>query len=161
MLLVVLALLAGAAPAEAVWRPRWWPAWVPAGTGQAGVIIRLARQRLYVHDGARGWTHFPVSTGAQWGTPRGTFRIVSKVKQPSWHYRGQTVPGGVPANPLGAVWMGLGPTWWKGAPIGIHGTNAPRLIGTPVSKGCIRMFNRDAVRLFRMVPVGTPVYILR
>ena len=47
----------GAAPASAAvkrrvpWRPRWWPAAMPAGTGRAGVVIRLSQQRLYVHDG--------------------------------------------------------------------------------------------------------------
>lgn len=144
-----------------VWRPNWWPSWLPAGSGRAGVVIRLSQQRLYVHDGRRGWTHFPVATGAYNATPRGTFRIVSKVRQPSWSYRGRFVPGGVPANPLGVCWMGLSmPRAWRGAPIGIHGTNAPWLIGQPVSRGCIRMYNRDALKLFGLVPHGTPVYII-
>lgn len=151
-----------AAPVQtAVWRPAWWPSWLSAGAGRAAVVIRISRQRLYVHDGHRGWTHFPVATGAHNATPRGTFRIVSKVRQPSWSYRGRFVPGGVPENPLGVCWMGLSsPRGWRGAPIGIHGTNAPWLIGQPVSRGCIRMYNRDALKLFRMVPRGCAVYIL-
>lgn len=143
------------------WRPKWWPAAMPAGTGRAGIVIRLSQQRLYVHDGYRGWTWFYVSTGAGWGTPQGWYRVISKVPRPSWTYRGQHVPGGVPANPLGACWLGLGmPSWWKGAPVGIHGTNTPWVIGRPVTRGCIRLRNQDALRLYRMVPVGTPVWIL-
>lgn len=42
---------------------------------------------------------------------------------------------------------------------GIHGTNNPRSIGTSVSHGCIRMRNEDIETLFRIVEVGTPVYI--
>lgn len=42
---------------------------------------------------------------------------------------------------------------------GIHGTNNPRSIGTSVSHGCIRMRNEDIETLFRIVDVGTPVYI--
>ena len=42
---------------------------------------------------------------------------------------------------------------------GIHGTNKPETIGRSVSHGCIRVRNEDIELLYRMVPVGTPVYI--
>ena|SRR5687767_8330623 len=42
---------------------------------------------------------------------------------------------------------------------GIHGTNNPASIGQSVSHGCIRVRNEDIELLYRMVPVGTPVYI--
>ena len=143
-----------------VWRPRWWPRAMPAGTGRAGIVIRLRQQRLYLHDGRKLWTHFPISTGADYSTPQGWYRVVSKVRRPSWTYNGMHVPGGVAENPLGVCWLGLGmPRWWRGAPIGMHGTNAPWLIGRPVSRGCIRMRNRDALKLYRTVPVGCPVWI--
>ena len=83
------------------------------------------------------------------------------MRYPAWNYKDQHVPGGVPGNPLGVCWLGLGmPRWWHGAPVGMHGTNAPWAIGRPVSKGCIRLHNLNALRLYRMVPVGTPVYIV-
>lgn len=41
----------------------------------------------------------------------------------------------------------------------IHGTNEIDSIGEPVSHGCVRMYNEDIERVYRMVPVGTPVYI--
>jgi lipoprotein-anchoring transpeptidase ErfK/SrfK len=132
-----------------------------AGTGRAGVVIRVSQQRLYVHDGYRGWTWFKVSTGARYGTPRGWSRVVSKQMYPSWRYQGAFVPGGVPANPLGVCWLGLGmPPGWRGAPVGLHGTNTPWVIGRPVTHGCVRLHNADALRLYRMVPLGTPVWIL-
>ena len=150
-----------ASRARRPWRPRWWPAWLSAGAGVPAVLIRLSPQKLYVHDGRRGWTWFWISTGAGYSTPRGTYRIVSKVPHPTWTYRGQTIPGGTRANPLGVYWLGLGmPRWWTGAPIGMHGTNAPWLIGQPASRGCIRMRNRDVLKLARMVPVGCRVYIV-
>ena len=43
--------------------------------------------------------------------------------------------------------------------VGIHGTSLPSLIGTAVSNGCIRMYNRDIVRLSRLVRPGTPLTI--
>ncbi len=42
----------------------------------------------------------------------------------------------------------------------IHGTPEEGLIGTPASHGCIRMKNRDVIKLFNAVPVGTLVEIL-
>ncbi len=41
---------------------------------------------------------------------------------------------------------------------GIHGTNQPWVIGTKASHGCIRMYNRDVLKLFPQVPMGTMVY---
>ncbi len=39
----------------------------------------------------------------------------------------------------------------------IHGTSQPWAIGTRVSAGCIRMYNRDVLELFPQVPLGTMV----
>jgi len=41
----------------------------------------------------------------------------------------------------------------------IHGTPEERLIGKRASHGCIRMKNRDIVKLFNLVKRGTPVQI--
>ena len=42
---------------------------------------------------------------------------------------------------------------------GIHGTDAPTSIGRAASHGCVRLRNEDAELLYRIVPLGTPVYI--
>jgi len=42
----------------------------------------------------------------------------------------------------------------------IHGTHEEGLIGTPASKGCIRMKNADVINLFQRIEVGTFVIIL-
>jgi hypothetical protein len=42
---------------------------------------------------------------------------------------------------------------------GIHGTDNPTSIGRSVSHGCIRVRNEDIETLFRIVAVGTPVYV--
>ena len=41
----------------------------------------------------------------------------------------------------------------------IHGTHEEGLIGQKASDGCIRMFNKDVIYLFKIVPKGTKVYI--
>jgi lipoprotein-anchoring transpeptidase ErfK/SrfK len=147
-------------PARQVgWRPRWWP--VGLRTDRPVIVIRLRQQRLYLQDGRKKFMAFSVSTGAGRPTPRGFYQIVEKIRRPAWTYKGHHVPGGIPGNPLGVCWMGLGmPRWWTGAPIGMHGTNAPWVIGHPASHGCIRLRNEDALRLYRLVPVGCPVCII-
>jgi lipoprotein-anchoring transpeptidase ErfK/SrfK len=41
----------------------------------------------------------------------------------------------------------------------LHGTDNPASIGRSVSHGCVRLRNEDIAELYRMVDVGTPVYI--
>ena len=47
----------------------------------------------------------------------------------------------------------------RGGEYAIHGTNNPASIGGFVSYGCIRMHNRDIRELYRMVDIGTPVFV--
>jgi lipoprotein-anchoring transpeptidase ErfK/SrfK len=49
--------------------------------------------------------------------------------------------------------------WPAGGFVGIHGTDQPDLLPGRVSHGCIRMRNRDIVRLGQLMGVGTPVTI--
>jgi lipoprotein-anchoring transpeptidase ErfK/SrfK len=70
------------------------------------------------------------------------------------------MPGG-PGNPLGARALYLftkdrGDTFLR-----IHGTNAPRTIGTRVSNGCARLINSHMIHLYDQIPLGAPVYLRR
>ena len=58
-------------------------------------------------------------------------------------------------NPLGVAWLGLNCGF-----VGLHGTNSPKMIGRNASHGCVRHKNEDIKKLFTLVPVGTPVYIV-
>jgi len=49
--------------------------------------------------------------------------------------------------------------WPAGGYIGIHGTDQPDLIPGRISHGCIRLRNKDLLRLNRLLPVGTPITI--
>jgi hypothetical protein len=61
------------------------------------------------------------------------------------------IPPG-PRNPVGLCWIGLSLRGY-----GIHGSPNPELIGKTGSHGCFRLANWDALRLSRMVRIGTPV----
>jgi len=51
--------------------------------------------------------------------------------------------------------------WPGGGVVGIHGTNQPGLIPGRPSHGCIRVRNDQIRRLARLMPIGTPVHVLR
>ncbi|MFN3322623.1 MAG: L,D-transpeptidase [Bryobacteraceae bacterium] len=99
---------------------------------------------------------YPIGVGkAATPSPSGRYRIISRVVNPYYHRDGKTIPPG-PRNPVGTRWMGLSLRGY-----GIHGTNNPGSIGKQVSLGCIRMHNKHAEELFRMVQVGDPVQFYR
>ncbi len=141
------------------------PAVTPARFGPA-VVIRRGSKRLTLFRGSgpgpmRAVASFPIATGmAAYPTPLGSFRIVTKQRNPWWYppptgwaAGAKPIPPG-PGNPLGTRWMGLN----VGA-VGIHGTPDAASIGYSASHGCIRMRVWEAEWLFERVEVGTPVFI--
>ena len=125
--------------------------------------------------------------GARMGsyqTPPGWHRITEKIgdNEPEgrvFRSRGVTdkiwKPGDVPAEDLVLtrifIMEGLEPGVNRGKDaegfvvdslqrfIYIHGTNDVERLGEPSSKGCIRLDNKDIIRLFDVIPMGTLVYI--
>ena len=49
--------------------------------------------------------------------------------------------------------------WPNGGVVGLHGTDQPELIPGRPSHGCIRLRNADIARLWRLLPLGTPLWI--
>jgi len=97
----------------------------------------------------------PVGIGApSTPTPPGRFWIREKFRT------------GDPDGPYGPVAFGSSDysvlsDWPGGGVIGIHGTGEPALIPGRPSHGCIRLRNAAARRLWRLLPVGTPLLIGR
>jgi lipoprotein-anchoring transpeptidase ErfK/SrfK len=117
------------------------------------IIVSIADRKLAVIENGRIVKIYPAAVGADaTPSPVGSFKIVNRVKDPTWYGpKGQIVPAGK-ANPLGDRWMGLSRKGY-----GIHGTNNQRSIGHNVSHGCIRMRKADVEELFEIVRVGDVV----
>lgn len=98
---------------------------------------------------------YVVSTGENLTTPVGTFKIEEKLISPPWYKVGAIVEPGAPEYELGSRWMGL-----SAAGYGIHGTSDESSIGRHITKGCVRMRNKDAEELYAIVPSGTEVTII-
>ncbi len=144
--------------------------WIlPDAESYDGIIINLSEMRLYyffTQKGSKLVRTFPIGIGSQGNnTPEGTFTIVEKTVNPSWHVPEsirkvhpelQKIEPPGPENPLGthALRLSLGS-------ILIHGTHRPYGVGRKVSHGCIRLYPEDIPKLFQLVPLKTKVTIVR
>lgn len=133
--------------------------WVPRSTlgGYTAVRSRLVvdRSRLTATLWRHGRRVFraPVGVGApSTPTPAGDFYVRDQLHKYRSPFYGP-VAFGTSARSPGVT------DWPAGGFVGIHGTSRPDLIPGRISHGCIRMSNRDILRLARLMPVGTPVRI--
>jgi lipoprotein-anchoring transpeptidase ErfK/SrfK len=107
------------------------------------ITVDTRERKLELFRNGSLYKTYPVSVGSpSTPTPKGNFRIINKDDNP-W------------GPQFGVKWLGL-----SYPHIGIHGTDHPESIGQAVSEGCIRMYNRDILELYHMLPLGTPVQVV-
>jgi L,D-transpeptidase YbiS len=106
------------------------------------------------------------SGGRVWvfDTPRGRFQVLSKLanpvwRKPDWAFVEEGEP--IPKDPGDRLEYGsLGEyALYFGNGYMIHGTLYERLLGRPVSHGCVRLGREPLREVYRQAPLGTPVYI--
>jgi len=118
------------------------------------IVVSIPDRKLAVMENDRIIRTFEVAVGApKTPSPAGTFKVVNRIENPTWYYKGKIVGPGT-NNPVGTRWIGLSEHGY-----GIHGTNAPSSIGKNASHGCIRLRNADVEQLFKLVAVGDEVEI--
>ena len=140
-------------------RPNGSKGWVPrAALGHLKLLttaLEIDKRRLkgrLFEDGREIWTA-SIGIGAA-GTPTPSGRYWIRERLPN-------LGGNAAYGPLAfgtAAYSRLS-EWPGGGVIGIHGTNAPGLIPGRPSHGCIRVPNARIVKLDKLMPVGTPVWI--
>jgi len=119
------------------------------------LVISLSDKRMAVVDHGAVRKIYTVAVGKpSTPSPIGTFRVISRVANPTYSHKGKVVPPGA-GNPVGNRWIGLSEKGY-----GIHGTNAPASIGKAASHGCIRMNRLDLDDLFAMLKTGEAVEIV-
>ncbi len=94
-------------------------------------------------------------------TPSGRWQVESggKLIKPTWTDpdTGKTYVGNDPDYPLGSRWIaieGIDDATRPRTGFAIHGTKDPGSIGTRSSRGCIRLFNGDAVEVYNLLYGG-------
>ena len=138
-------------------RPNGRTGWVPAESLNVKpirkeIVIDRSKRSLELRTAGRVEFHTRVAVGAHgMETPLGLFYVVAKFR---------------PTAPvLGAFAFETSAysklsEWPGGGIVGLHGTDAPSLLGQAVSHGCIRVANEAILRLRDLVPVGTPILIV-
>ncbi len=119
------------------------------------VVVDKSQNVLFLKRNGEVVKTYGVSTGSDGSTPVGTFKIINKLKNPTWFRTGAVIPPDSPENILGSRWMGFDEKGY-----GIHGTRAPDKIGEQVTLGCVRMHNADVEELYDIIPVGTEVIVI-
>lgn len=171
--LAVLALTTVGASAQSAWD--WGGGSAVGGSGATSVrfpgnhatgqiIASFSDRRLYLITGPGQAISYPIAIPRQQSRWQGVLPVTDKRINPSWTPTPtmiaenprlpRWVPGGHPMNPLGVRALYLGSSAYR-----IHGTDAPWTIGQPVSKGCIRMYNKDVIDLYNRVRLGTKVTV--
>ncbi len=128
------------------------------------VVVSFADRRLYFINKPGQAISYPIAAPMDKARWSGTLHVSSKRVNPGWTPTPQMrrenpslpahVAGGHPRNPLGPRALYLGSTLYR-----IHGTDAPWTVGQDVSRGCVRLYNRDIVDLYPRVRVGAKVIV--
>ena len=117
------------------------------------LVVNRKRQHATLSKNGRKIWSAPVGVGkSSTPTPKGNFWIREKFK---------TGDAGGIYGPMafGTSDYSVLSDWPGGGVIGIHGTNQPGLIPGNPSHGCIRVKNDDLKKLWKLLPVGTPLLI--
>ncbi|MFZ0425471.1 MAG: L,D-transpeptidase [Xanthobacteraceae bacterium] len=137
-------------------QPTFYRTLQPVGT----IIVDKLQHFLYLIRPNNVALRYGIGVGSQCKDLVGLRHIASVTEWPEWQpppdllkRNPPAMPGG-PGNPLGARLLALDDGSSR-----IHGTNAPRTIGSSVSFGCIRLANDDIVDLSSRVQASTPVVV--
>ena len=132
------------------------------------IVIDTSERYLYFITGPGTALRYGIAVGREGYQWEGSMKVTKKREWPDWRptrsmrqaaqKRGKplpkVVPGG-PKNPLGARAIYLGRSEYR-----IHGTTAPKSIGTAASSGCIRMLNEHVIDLYDRVDLRARVVVL-
>jgi L,D-transpeptidase-like protein len=137
---------------------------------QTTVVINLTEQTAYLLEGGRIAFISPIASGKEgWGTPTGSFRVISKdLNHRSGNFGLVTDSYGRIINPNATPGSYVPPGCrYSPAPMPYFmefrkyvGMHAGFLPGYPASHGCVRMPRDLAAEFFARVHVGTPVSVI-
>lgn len=128
------------------------------------ILVVLRERYLYYYKNTKLVKKYRCAIGMPGhATPRGTFKVIAKNPHPAWRNPGsawaRTMPGYIAPgfyNPLG-----LRALYINSPGIRIHGTAKTWSMGQAASHGCVRLTNANIVKLYPLIPVGTPVIIVK
>lgn len=145
-------------------------------SGQSYIVINTTDNRFFLYKNKKLIREGLCSSGANkilqtekknylFKTPKGKFSITGKRKNPYWHRSDwDFIEQGIPVPPKDD------PSRWEEGVLGdyaldlvdgymIHGTIWKRLMGMPVTHGCVRLGDEDLEIVYNTLNIGSKVYI--
>jgi lipoprotein-anchoring transpeptidase ErfK/SrfK len=131
------------------------------------LVVSLTQRRVYLYKKNKLVTSYGICIGmSSYKTPTGKHRVARKAKNPVWRNPGSGWSKGMAESisgaggPLGkaALYLTKG---GRDQGIRFHGTAKSWSIGKAQSHGCMRLKNSDVVKLYKQVPVGTWVTVVK
>ena len=118
------------------------------------LVVNRRSLRLTLFKGGRRIFSAPVGVGKRGTeTPAGRFWVREKFRVRGAPFYGPYAIGTSAYSPNLTDWP-------NGGVVGLHGTSLPNLIPGRPSHGCVRLRNPNITKLYRLLPLGTPVRIL-
>ncbi len=134
--------------------------------GPFHALVDKSDHEMYVCLGDVFVCDFRVALGMDGRTPTGKWLVINHLTNPNWvdPQTGKRWLADDPQNPIGEYWIGL-----KGLEgeakdqegYGIHGTIDEASIGQDVSMGCVRLANRDAAVVYKLLVPGRSTVVIR
>ena len=125
----------------------------PYSTVDTHLVVDRARLRATLYRAGQIVFSAPVGVGTgAWPTPAGEFAVRSELTRYASPFYGPISFGTTARSAVLTDWP-------DGGFVGVHGTDEPWLLPGRVSHGCIRLRNRDILRLEPLLPIGTPLTI--
>lgn len=145
-------------------------------SGQSYIVINTTENKFFLYKNKKLIREGLCSSGANkilqtedktyvFKTPKGKFSINGKRKHPYWHRSDwDFIEQGLPVPPKDH------PSRWEEGVLGdyaldlidgymIHGTIYKRLMGMPVTHGCVRLGDEDLEIVYNTLNIGSKVYI--
>ena len=151
----------GSTDAEVPFFFRRQPVFYRSAHPVGSIIVDKQQHFLYLIQPKQVALRYGIGVGKSCAGVAGLHKVADKKEWPEWQPPADMVerklaPAGVmkgePGNPLGARIIVL-----DDGSMSIHGTNAPKTIGSSLDFGCIRLANDDAVDLYNRVAAGARV----
>ena len=118
------------------------------------IVVEVAKRKLSAFKGDKLLMEVPVGVGtAKTPTPIGNFYVDFSIRNPGSPYGAHMLSVAGFSNVLRNFGGGVGQ-------IAIHGWGDDGSIGAFSSNGCLRLSNKDVVKLAGMAAPGTPVFVL-
>jgi lipoprotein-anchoring transpeptidase ErfK/SrfK len=144
-------------------RPNNRTGWLPRSalskfrTVRTRLVVDRRSLRAYLFRSGRVVWSSHIGIGVRrWPTPRGRFYARERLRVPPG--RARQVYGPLAIGTSAHAPTLSGGNWGEGV-VGVHGTGSPGLLPGRVSHGCVRVPNANIRRLWRLMPLGTPIHV--